>query len=172
MEFCHSSIAWWYYWKSIQELGKKTAFWVFFYLVVCLFCWFSCFSLRQDISIVALVVLNLLGRQGWLGTQRPPASTSWMMAEAYGSPRSTKETVKLNCAIQNGAGKMARCSTSCLSRELEFNSQLPHGSSQPSVTPVPRDPKPSFKGPCGHQAHRGVQTYMQTKYPDTQNKCF
>jgi hypothetical protein len=39
-------------------------------------------------------------------------------------------------------------SPSCSSEEPGFNSQNPHGSSQPSVTPVPRDPKPSHKHTC------------------------
>lgn len=49
-----------------------------------------------------------------------------------------------------------------------FHSQYPHGSSQPSATPVPGDLTPS--GLHGHQACMCAQTYMQEKCPYTQNR--
>ena len=44
-------------------------------------------------------------------------------------------------------------STGCSSRGPEFNSQHPHGGSQPSVTPVQGDPT-SFGGLHGDSVHR------------------
>jgi hypothetical protein len=42
----------------------------------------------------------------------------------------------------SGAEEMAK-NTSCSLKGPSFNSQHPHGSSQPSTTPVPGDPVPS-----------------------------
>jgi hypothetical protein len=63
-------------------------------------------------------------------------------------------------------------STCSPSRGLtKFNSQLPHGSSQPSITPVPEDPKPSSES-LGHPAYIRC-TYIHTTYMHAyrQNIC-
>ena len=51
-------------------------------------------------------------------------------------------------------------STDCSSRGPGFNSQQPHGSLQPSVTPVPSNPT-SSPSLCGYAS--GAHTYMQAK---------
>ena len=55
-------------------------------------------------------------------------------------------------------------STGCSSIGPRFDSQHPHGSSQQSVTPVPRDLIPSSGLTDTRYAH-GTQTYMQEKHP-------
>ena len=56
--------------------------------------------------------------------------------------------------------------TDCSFRGPGFNSQHPHDSSQPSITPVPRDLMPSCGLPqhCTHMAHRHAnKTPIHTK---------
>lgn len=59
-------------------------------------------------------------------------------------------------------------SIGCSSRGYGFNSQQPHGSSQPSVIPFPKDPRPPFRSPQapGTQVvhtHIHGQTLIHTK---------
>lgn len=58
-------------------------------------------------------------------------------------------------------GSVAR-STGHSPRGPGSESQHPHGSLQPPITPVSGDLMPS-SGPCGHQAH-SAQAYMQAKH--------
>ena len=52
------------------------------------------------------------------------------------------------------------------SRGLEFNSQHPHGSSQPSLTPFLGD-LTHFSGLYSGTHAYGAHTYMQAKHSDT-----
>ena len=59
-------------------------------------------------------------------------------------------------------GSVVTKSTGCSSRGPEFDSQHPHGASQPSVTLVPGDPVP-FPFSPGLRHLRGAQMYMHKK---------
>jgi len=55
--------------------------------------------------------------------------------------------------------------TVCSSRGPEFNSQHPHGSSQPSVTPLPGDPTPLHRYTCRQNttAHKKIHCFIREK---------
>jgi hypothetical protein len=62
-------------------------------------------------------------------------------------------------------------STVCFTRGFEFNTQHPHGSSQPYIIPIPDD-MTSGKGfwiLWTSGINPGAQTYMQQKPPIKQN---
>lgn len=63
-------------------------------------------------------------------------------------------------------------STGCSYRGPVFESQSPHGSLQPSVSPFPGDPMSSSDFHWQHTHMWYTYTYKQNTHTNTYDKCF
>jgi hypothetical protein len=113
------------------KLRKKISFFFFFF-----FFWFF----ETGFLCVALACPGThFVDQAGLELRNPPASASGVLGLKACATTPSKDLLDRDSALK---------SISCSSRGPGFNSQNPHGNSQLSVTPVPRNPTPSYRRSC------------------------